>query len=37
VAAFISEVATLAESASGTTHTLTLGVGKSVAIGDLMC
>jgi hypothetical protein len=33
---FISEVATLAESASGTTHTLTLGVGKSVAIGDLM-
>lgn len=36
MAAFISEVATLGESASVTTHTLTLAVGKSVAVGDLM-
>lgn len=31
-----TELTTLQESASGTTHTLTIPVGKSVAIGELM-
>lgn len=34
MSAFITELATLAETASGTTHTLTLGAG--VSVGDLL-